>query len=159
MKTQVGKWASEMGVTNSLKYFKHQFTDRLLKESTVRTWKVQYEQELKRRCEFGESKEIDILTTAKRGHPPFSSNVMDKMLQNYIKELRENAGVVNAAIVQAAALGIVKDYDSNLWQLNGGHTVLSKSWAKSFLSLIEFMKRRATTRAKVKPADFDFYKG
>ena len=46
-RARVGKHASEMGVTNTSSFFKDRFVDRPLKESTVRGWKLCYEQELK----------------------------------------------------------------------------------------------------------------
>ena len=44
--------------------------------------------------------------------------------------------------------GIVKNADSNLLAINGGHIVLTKSWAKSLLSRMGFIERRGTTTAK-----------
>ena len=75
-----------------------------------------------------------------------------------MKELRRVGGVINLAIVEGAALGIVKEYDSNLLQCNGGHIVIGKSWSKSFLNRMGCVKRRATTKSKVTPANFEGYK-
>ena len=58
----------------------------------------------------------------------------------------------------AAAEGIVKSHDSNLLEENGGHISCSKSWAKSFLGRLGFVKRRASAKAKVTPTDFDAHK-
>ena len=57
--------------------------------------------------------------------------------------------MVNSAIVVAGAEGIIKSYDSNLLKENGGHIACSKSWAKSFLGRLGYVKRRASTKAKV----------
>ena len=75
-----------------------------------------------------------------------------------MKNLREAGAVINSGIVRAAAEGIVKNHDSNLLQCNGGHIILTKSWAKSFLDRIGFVKRRASTKSKVNPADFEAHK-
>ena len=48
-------------------------------------------------------------------------------VQEYIKNFRENGGVVNSAIVMAAAVGIIESCDSILLTENGGHIVCSKS--------------------------------
>ena len=45
-KLKIGKRAAEMGVTSTLKFFEKDFTDRPLKESTVRTWATKYKKEL-----------------------------------------------------------------------------------------------------------------
>ena len=39
-RAKVAKRASEIGVTNALQFFRKEFSDRLLKESTVHTWKT-----------------------------------------------------------------------------------------------------------------------
>ena len=98
------------------------------------------------------------LESARRGHPLLLGAVLDKEVQDYVKNLREAGAVINSAIVRAAAEGIVKNHDSNLLQCNGGHIVITKSWAKSFLDCIGFVKRRASTKAKVNPADFEAHK-
>jgi hypothetical protein len=48
-------------------------------------------------------KAVRKLVSAKRGHPPLLGEVMDKRMQEYVTELRVAGGVVNAAIVEAAA--------------------------------------------------------
>ncbi len=37
-KATIAKRAAEFGVTNTIRFFKEKFTDRKLKESTVRLW-------------------------------------------------------------------------------------------------------------------------
>ena len=157
-RTQVAKRASEMGVTNSLRFFGKKFADHPLKESTVRTWKKQYEQEIKLRYKVGQPMEITKLECGKRGHPLLLEATMDKELQEYVKHLRDAGAVINAAIIMAAAQGIFKNHDSNLLQCNGGHVVISKGWAKSFLCCMGYVKRRESTKAKVNSVDFEVYK-
>ena len=72
-----------------------------------------------------------------------------------MKNLRDAGGVINSAIVRAAAEGIVKNHDSNLLLCNGGHIIITKSWVKSFLDCMGYVKWRASTKAKVNPADFE----
>ena len=64
-------------------------------------------------------------------------------------------GIVNTAITLGVAEGIVKNADSNLLVMNGGHIVLTKSWAKSLLSRMGFVKRRGTTTAKTDVKNFE----
>lgn len=80
--------------------------------------------------------EITKLESAKR---QLLGKELDVQVQEYVKSLRENGGVVNSAIVMAGAEGIVKSYDSNLLKENGGHIVCSKSWAKSFLGRLGYV--------------------
>ena len=106
-----------------LKFFEKDFTDRPLKEGTVRTWTTKYKKELALRSKFGKEMEITKLESAPRGPPLRLGKEMDVQVQEYVKNLRESGGVVNLRIVMASAEGIVKSDDSNLLQENGGHIV------------------------------------
>ena len=66
-KAMVGKCASKMGVTSSLRFFyKKDFLERPLKETTVRTWARQYEAELQRE---GNDMIVKELSCKKKGRP------------------------------------------------------------------------------------------
>ncbi len=157
-KCKIGKRAAEMGVTSTLRFYQKEFADRPLKESTVRTWATKYKIEMAQRSRFGKEMEIAKLESAKRGPPLLLGKELDMQVQEYVKNLRDNGGVVNSAIVIAGAEGIIKSHDSNLLKENGGHIACSKSWAKSFLGRLGYVKRRVSTKAKVTVADFDAYK-
>ena len=45
--------------------------------------------------------------------------------------------------------------DSNLLASNGGHISLTKDWGKNLLHRMGFVKRRASTKAKVSVTDFE----
>ena len=64
-------------------------------------------------------------------------------------DFREGATVVNTAIAIGCAQGLVKLYDSNLLECNGGPIVLKRSWAKSLLQWMGFVKRQASGTGKV----------
>ena len=66
----------------------------------------------------------------KIGRPLLLGDELDRQVQSYILELRNNGGVINSAITIAVAQGIVTNFDSNLLVQNGGHVDLTKSWAK-----------------------------
>ena len=68
---------------------------------------------------------------------------------------RDKGGVINTAIVMACAEGVITNHDSNLLASNGGYITITKDWAKSLLSRMEFVKRHASTSAKVSPQSFD----
>ena len=58
----------------------------------------------------------------------------------FLKQLRSNGAVINTAIVMATAEGIVNNEDSNLLAKNGGTIVLSKHWACSIMTRMNFVK-------------------
>lgn len=65
--------------------------------------------------------------------------------------------MVNTTIAIGCAEGIIRNKDSNLHAANG-HIVLTKSWSKHLLEYMGFVKRRASTKAKVNNDDFEVVK-
>ena len=55
----------------------------------------------------------------------------------------------------ACSEGIVRNADSNMLAVNGGHILITKDWAKNMLHRMGFVNRRASTRAKVPVEDFE----
>ena len=90
----------------------------------------------------------------KRGRPLLLGEELDQQVQAYLLEYRRNATAVDTTIVIGCAQGLVKDYDSNLLEANGGPIALTKSWAKYLLSRMGFVKRRASTKGKKLATDF-----
>ena len=62
-----------------------------------------------------------ILPKKKRGRPLLLGVKLDCRVQVYIRALRDNGAVVNTAITTACAGGVVKSFDCNLLETNGGH--------------------------------------
>lgn len=75
-------------------------------------------------------------------------NELDSKLQKYLYVLRENGAVINTQIVIAAGKSIIIGIDKTLLSKNGGHLNLTKSWAKSLLQRMNFVKRRGSTTCR-----------
>ena len=71
---------------------------------------------------------------------------LDWKVRDYLHALRE---VVNISIVIGTATGIIRRHDSNLLAVNGGYIVLTKPWAQYLLERMGYVKRKATSTAKV----------
>ena len=152
----IGKRATEHGVTSLIRHFNKKYPEFDLKETTVRRFKNEYLTEMKkRRREETALEAVMELPSKKRGRPTLLAKKLEDEVRTYITVLCENGAVVNTAIAIASACGVILSRDSNLLVANGGHIELSKSWAKSFLQRIEFVKRKGTTKSKVAVADFD----
>ena len=154
-KARMGKRAAECGIASTVRYFNKIYSDREVKESSVRTWKKKYTDEVNKRKRAGEE-EIDIseLPDKKRGRRLLLGEELDRQVQSYILDLRDNGAVINSTITMAVAQGIVNNFDSNLLLENGGHINLTKTWAKYLLQCLGFVKRRSSTKSKVSPSDF-----
>ena len=95
------------------------------------------------------------LVEKKRGRPCLIGAKLDKQVRDYRTTLRSHGAVVNTAIAVRCSEGIIKNKDSNLLVSNGGHIVLTKYWGKNLLSRMGFVKRRASTKAKVSIENFE----
>ena len=158
MKAQIGKRAAEHGVLATIRYYATRLPCHL-KESTVRTWKNAYLAQLRRlRSEGKDNTTVQELPTKKRGRPLILGEEVEMQVRAYLKALRENGAVVNTAIAIACAEGIIRNKDSNLLAANGGHIALTKSWSRHLLERMGYVKRRASTKAKVDIADFEAVK-
>ena len=76
---------------------------------------------------------------------PFLGSTLDAQVREYVIALRATSGVVNTAIVLAAAEGIVAATDCSFLRQHGGSLVLTKAWAKSLINRMGFVKRKGST--------------
>lgn len=134
-------------MTATIRYFSKLFSGRLLKESSVRTWKKKYLQEIARRRE-GKNSPVKQLPEKKTGRPLLLGEELHKQVWAYLASLQENRAVINTSIAMACAQGVMKSYDSNLLECNGGHILLTKNWAKYLMERMGFVKRRASTKLR-----------
>ena len=153
----IGKRAADHGVVAAVLYYIKQFPN--LKKNTVRHWGNAYRIKLKKRVRKGSAGgyvmiNISELPIKKRGCPLLLGEELDKQVQSYLTSFRESGAVVNTAIAMGCAEGIVRSADSNMLAVNRGHILITKDWAKNLLSRMGFVKRRASTKAKVSVEDF-----
>ena len=98
---------------------------------------------------------VKTVAIKKSGRPLLLGKELDKRVQAFLLAMRESGAVINTAITIACALGVVKSYDSNLLECNGGHIALTKHWAKYLMERMGFVKCWASTKPKVSVLDFE----
>lgn len=81
------------------------------------------------------------LPKSPRGNPLLLGN-LDSDVQSWVKNVRLSGGVVNSRILMAAAEAIVTKYAKHKLERYGGHIVITKTWAKSFLRRLGYVKRK-----------------
>ena len=102
----IGKYATENGNSKCLVHFKCKFPE--LKESMVRTFKKQYQEELKQ--SKIEKRSPNKVIKAKRRGRPLLLGGLDAMVQNFFKSTRAHGGVISTAVAIAVAHALVKRY-------------------------------------------------
>ena len=153
-KAKIAKYASENGVTASLKHFKRtrEFTD--LKEPTVRGWVKTYRYELSSLGVTAVS--IPKMPERKRGRPLILGKDLESQVRQFILELKEHGSPVSTAIVVAAAKGIAEAKDPAILAENNGPINLTRGWRKRVLGRMGFVKRKCTTSArKLMPEEYE----
>ena len=79
----------------------------------------------------------------------------DADVQDWIKRVRINGGVINNRIVMAGAEAIMTKLAKHKLEKYGGHVTITKTYARSILRHMGFVKRKGTKSVKVLPSDFD----
>ena len=153
-KATIGRYASENGVTKALQCFK----EKELKESTVRDWKKAYELALwekRKSTEPGKAVIVSSLDGKKRGRPPLLGTKLDLTLRERIVAMRERGTPIGSSTVIGIGRGILLKHEKSSLHEFGGPITLNKDWAIGVLRRMQFTKRRANSKAKVLPSNFE----
>ena len=151
-RANIGKYAAEHGPTRASHYFT-KVLGKDVPESTVRRLRKEYLQKLK--LTDNEDPQVVTLPKHSQGRPLLLGQELDKSVQIFIDSLRKTGGVVNTAIVVGAAHGIVSVHSPSLLREHGGHINLTKSWAKSLLKRMGYVKRKGSNAGKVTVTQFE----
>ena len=156
-RAQVGKYAAENGPARAARHFSTLW-NMTVPESSVRRLKTEYLQKVKEvsvKCEENEAPVVASLPTKPQGRPLMLGKTLDTTVQEYITALRAAGGVVNTSICMAAAEGIVISHDQGLLVKHGGYILITKSWARSILTSMGYVKRKCSNAGKVSVPHFD----
>lgn len=145
-RAEIGKFCLEHGPARTVRQFISVFPS--LNESTARYMRDKFKTESstrKRKLDFSDVTEIQ---SKKRGQPFTLGEELDSKVQAYIKVIRNNGCVVNSSITRSIGKGIVLATDKSLLSENGGQINITKSWARSLLNRMNFVKRKGSTACK-----------
>lgn len=155
-KARIAEYAILHRTSAAVRHFAKDFPD--LKRTTINDWKDNMIKLKQQRHKDSIEEPVMELHSKKRGRPSTLSPELTEELKAYILELQKSGGVVNTAIVIAAATGLIQNSNPSLLECNGGHMEITKDWEKYFLGKLDFVKCKATTKAKVTVANFDILK-
>ena len=150
----IARYAAQNGNSAAVKKFK---ASHNVGESTVRSFKKKYLEELKKQPNPGnEAEEVTSLPARKRGRKVMLGEDLDDKVQNYVEALCTAGTPIGSNIVMAAGEGIVIAHDRTLLVAHGGHITITKSWAMSLLKRMGYVKRKATTKSSPGMSGEDF---
>ena len=149
LRAKIGKFAATSGNKAGMEKYSKEL-GRPVSESTVRGMKKAYYAPLKNKKD-GEP--VIRLEHGLRGRPLLLGD-LDAHVQEYVRKLRLAGGIVNRAIVIAAATGVVQHNNPAILRSHGGSLDLGKKWADSILLRMGLVKRKATKAARKVPPDF-----
>ena len=155
---QIARYALSHGNQAAIRCYCEEYSTELRK-SSVSTWKSKYVAELDRKQKAGDFEAsgevvVDTLPLKKRGRPLLLGSELDDRIKCYIKDARAAGIPIDTTVVMASGEAIVRQTDKNLLKENGGPIEITKTWAKSFLSRLGFVKRKANSIAKVEPSHY-----
>ena len=135
----IGKYAAENGNINTVRKFNPEFPR--LSESTVRSFKKKYYEQLRERSKEELDKSQTIPMYSQKTGRPLILGELDEMVRKYLLTLSKRGGVINTTVANATAKALMSKHPHVVGQTD----VDSSRWAKSLFSRMNFVKRRKTS--------------
>ena len=148
-KLLVARRAVEYGTTAAMKFFTKKYPE-LLKETSVRWLKNLYQEYLRVNSDVPSEKEFEEFSSKKNRRLLKIGEELDKQVREYVTYMRSTGTAVNTAVVMSCAEGILMHEDASMLS----RVDLNKGWAQYLLHRMGFVKRKATTKAKVTVENF-----
>ena len=153
-RSEIGKYSCQHGAAAAAKHFSRIWGSKI-RDSTVKSIKKAYLEELRKRPRSEDGEEITALPTKKCGRKLLLGEDLDMKVQIYLRKIRQGGGAVSSRIALTAARGIVQKCNPSLLVQNGGPVELNTFWAHSLMKKMKFVQRKATT-SKSKSTFTDF---
>ena len=133
-----------------MKFFAKKYPElsNRLKGTSVRRLKNLYQDS--RKGDTPSEKDFEEFSSKKNGCPLKIGENLDKQVMEYVSHMRSTGTAVNTAVVMSCAEGILMHEDASMLS----RVDLNKGWAQYLLHRMGFVKRKATTKAKVSVENF-----
>ena len=156
-RAMIGKYAAENGATKACRHYSKTL-GITIPETTAQRLKSQYLATLNSKVKTAETQAIvpsvQCLPKLNPGRPLLLGKDLDYSIREFIESLRKVGGVVNTAIVKAAAEGILAAKIPSLLVKHGGHIEITKGWVKSLFNRMGYVKRKGSNAGKITVAHF-----
>ena len=118
-------------------------------ESTLRYFAKQYRDELKKNPGMGTQQKGNLVHKKRGKSVKIGSN--DRVIINYIRQIRKHGGPINKHIVAGTATGILTREAPQKLKTATGKPTVTKAWVRSIYKRLRFKKRKGTKAAKKVP--------
>lgn len=135
----IGKYASENGNAAAMRKYKPDYPN--LNESTIRTFKAKYQEELKNAEKEKREPNKAIEKYSRKTGRPLLLGELDSMVQSYLTAQSKKGCVINVSIANATARALINRYPNSV----GNIDIESSSWARSIFRRMGFVRRRKTS--------------
>ena len=153
-KLMIARRAAEYGTTAAIRYFASEYRRKAelppLKETSVRRLRDLYKGQLCVEGDIPSVEDFARFTTKKNGRPLKIGEDLDQQVRDYIQYLRSTGTSINITVVIASAEGILMHENADMLS----RVDLNKGWAQYLLHRMGYVKRKATTKAKVTVENF-----
>ena len=122
----IGSYACQHGVSSAARVFSKQLDTRVSK-STVRSIRDMYKEEVRRK-RSADNSTVSVLPPRKRGRCLLLGEKMDKIVQVYLKKVREGGGAISTRIALGAAHAVLLKCDRGRLFEFGGPIQLTRHW-------------------------------
>ena len=102
-------------------------------------------------AKIGEEVSVTTLSTKKRGKPPLLGECLDIHFQQPILNMRSRGTPAGTSVIVGLGLGIPLKHK----KVTAKSYNLTKEWAKSVLRRMGFTKRKANSKSKTLPDNFE----
>ena len=116
----IGKYAAENGNINTVRKFNPEFPN--LSESTVRSFKKKYYEQLREKSKEELDKSQTIPRYSQKTGRPLLLGELDEMVRKYLLTLSKRGGVINTAVANA----LMSKYPHVVGQIDCGLIALDK---------------------------------
>ena len=135
--------AAENGNINTVRKFNPEFPS--LSESTVRSFKKKYYEQLREKSKEELDKSQTIPRYSQKTGRPLLLGELDEMVRKYLLTLSKRGGVINTTVANPTPKALMSKYPHVVGQID----VDSSRWAKSLFSRTNFVKRRYGARKEI----------
>ena len=148
---KIARFAQDNGPAKASRHFTAIY-GRPVNESSVRWIRDKYRDKLKTRISQRDTAPMTKLEKERRGCPTMLPTDVDDAVKKHLQRIRDGGGIINRRIVVATGRGVLQKHGG---AASAREKDLSKTWARSVLTRMNFVQRKGTKAARKVPDNLE----